>query len=124
MLPLGEMLGPFGPCVATRQGAPSSQADLMSALSFSLTDMRRVFLRQICVSGRRHRIGSSEALDRGKLASQLNMKCRPLREADIARRNYEWTLRPRAWRPWPAAAPARPGGGRRGLGYFAWEGGD
>ena len=40
MLPLGEMLGPFGPCVATRHGAPSSQADLMSALSFSLMGMK------------------------------------------------------------------------------------
>jgi len=39
MLPLGEMLGPFGPYVATRHGAPSSQVDLMSALSFSLMGM-------------------------------------------------------------------------------------
>jgi hypothetical protein len=36
MLPFVEILGPFGPCVATKHGAPSSQADLMSALSFSL----------------------------------------------------------------------------------------
>src|SRR4029077_654252 len=43
MLPLGEMLGPFGPCVASRHGAPSSQADLMSALSFSLIGMSSCF---------------------------------------------------------------------------------
>ena len=36
MLPLGEMLGPLDPCVATRHGAPSSQADLMRPLSFWL----------------------------------------------------------------------------------------
>ena len=32
--PLGEILGPLGPRVATRRGAPSSQADLMRPFSF------------------------------------------------------------------------------------------
>src|SRR5512138_3414604 len=45
MLPLGDMLGPLGPWVATRHGAPSSQADLTSALSFSLMAIGR-FLRR------------------------------------------------------------------------------
>src|SRR4051812_42703265 len=40
MLPLGELLGPFAPCVATRHGAPSSQPALIRALSFSLMAMR------------------------------------------------------------------------------------
>jgi len=34
------MLGPFGPYVATRHGAPSSQADLMRSLSFWLIGIR------------------------------------------------------------------------------------
>jgi hypothetical protein len=43
MLPLTEMLGPFGPSVATRHGAPSSQADLMRLLTFSLIGIGCVF---------------------------------------------------------------------------------
>src|SRR5215467_9192873 len=41
MLPLGEILGPSGPCVATRHGAPSSHADLIKSLTFRLIGIRR-----------------------------------------------------------------------------------
>src|SRR5579883_316704 len=39
MLPLTEMLGPSGPLVATRQGAPSSQAERIKSRTFWLIGM-------------------------------------------------------------------------------------
>src|SRR5688500_13785291 len=46
MLPLGEKFGPFGPAVASRHGAPSTQAFVMRSLTFWLIGIARLLARK------------------------------------------------------------------------------
>src|SRR5262249_38722070 len=96
MLPLTEMLGPSGPLVATRQGAPSSQADRIKSRIFWLIG---IVSGPCCVSmGPDNTGGGVSISSRSRVPANRKRPAAPAASPAIARETPCGAQRPCSWK--------------------------